>query len=408
MLGSVPLPVFALVGFLVLITPLVVWHELGHFLVGRLFGCKVDRFSIGFGRPIVSWKTRSGMEWWIAWLPLGGYVKFSGDANVASAVPDSSDLAELKREIDATEGPGAYKRYFHFKPVWQRALIVFAGPFMNFVLAVAIYAVIFGAFTRVILPARIFAVMPGTPAAAAGFKPGDLIQKIEGVPIESDRDSQMEISLRSNTPTTFEVLRAGRTVTLTATPRRQRLAGSSFGALDGGFLGIEFRATPADVREVRDPPIEAVAHGVRENWRVLRFTLTYVSRIFTGKESGAAIGGPIGTAAMSGQVVRDAVLETQHQPLAVQLKLVGLRLLQMAALVSVSVGFLNLLPIPVLDGGHLLFYAYEAVARKPLGARVQEAGFRIGLALLAGLMLFATWNDLQKLSVFKNLGGLLS
>src|SRR5262249_13826498 len=143
MLESAPLPVLAVLAFFILVTPLVVLHEFGHFLVARLFGVKVDRFSVGFGRAVLSWKTRSGMEWRLGWIPLGGYVKFAGDANAASAVPDSEDLAELKREIAEVEGPGAFKRYFHFKPVWQRALIVAAGPCMNFVLAIALFAVLF-------------------------------------------------------------------------------------------------------------------------------------------------------------------------------------------------------------------------------------------------------------------------
>jgi regulator of sigma E protease len=406
MLVAVPQWVLALVAFLVLVTPLVVLHEFGHFVVARLCGVKIDRFSVGFGRAILSWKTPSGMEWRLAWIPLGGYVKFAGDAAAASAaVPDSEDLARLKRELDEAEGPGAYRRYFHFKPVWQRALIVVAGPATNLLLAVALFAVMFSAVGVYMAPARVVAVLPGSPAAAAGFRPGDVISRVGGHTVESQDEVLQELRFRANVPTRFTVIRDGRPAELQATPGAAVTADPLTGPQKTGRLGIAWN--PYDVRHVRYSPLRGAHEGARESWRLLRFTLTYIGRVATGRESGAAIGGPIGTAAVSGAAVEYAV-KSAHGHAGLAAINAGKELLQLAAILSVSVGFLNLLPIPVLDGGHLLFYAYEAVARKPLGARVQEAGFRIGLALLAGLMLFATWNDLQKLSLFKNLGGLLS
>ena len=406
MLAAVPEWGLALAAFVVLVTPLVVLHEFGHFVVARLCGVKVDRFSVGFGRAIVSWKTRAGMEWRLAWIPLGGYVKFAGEAAAASAaVPDSEDLARLKRELDEAEGPGAHRRYFHFKPVWQRALIVVAGPATNFLLAIALFAVMFSALGVYMAPARVVAVLPGSPAAAAGFRPGDVITRIGGHSVESQDEVLLELRFRANVPTRFSVIRDGQPVELQATPGAAVTTDPLAGPQKTGRLGIAWN--PYDVRHVLYPPAQGVREGVRQSWRLVRFTLTYIGRVATGRESGAAIGGPIGTAAVSGAAVEYAV-KSAHGHAGLAAINAGKELLQLAAMLSVSVGFLNLLPIPILDGGHLLFYAYEAVARKPLGARVQEAGFRIGLALLAGLMLFATWNDLQKLSLFKNLGGLLS
>jgi regulator of sigma E protease len=408
MLESVPLPVVCLLAYLILVTPLVVFHELGHFVVARLCGVKVDRFSIGFGRALLSWRSRSGMEWRLGWLPLGGYVKFAGDPNSASGVPDVEDLAELKREIIAAEGPGAEKRYFHFKPVWQRALIAVAGPATNFILAIAIFALIYSVIGRPMATPRVERVFSGSPAAAAGLAPGDLILSVAGAKIDSPDQVVQEIALRSGTPTPILVERGGRRLALTVTPVRS-LNEDPRVRMRVGRIGLLVGVVPGPHPLVRDRPDQAVVRGINTSWRLVRYTSTYIGRIFVGQESGSAIGGPIRTAAMSGQLVKDAAHATPGKP-ALQVLNIGFTLLQMAAIVSVSLGFLNLLPIPVLDGGHLLFYAYEAVARKPLGVRVQEAGFRIGLALLAGLMLFATWNDLHPmmLSVFKNLGGLFS
>lgn len=275
MLKSAPMPVLAVLAFFILVTPLVVLHEFGHFLVARLCGVKVDRFSVGFGRAIASWKTRSGMEWRLGWIPLGGYVKFAGDATAASAVPNSEDLAELKREIAAAEGPGAYKRYFHFKPVWQRALIVAAGPFTNFVLAIGLFAILFSAIGIVIAPARVQQVIPGTPAASAGFKAQDLIVQIGDDNIESADEAVQDIRLRSGTATGFVVIRDGRRVELTATPQRVRTVGGGLQPSQYGRLGLQIGG---DAHPVRYAPVKAMREGVRQSWRLLDLTVTYVGR----------------------------------------------------------------------------------------------------------------------------------
>lgn len=391
--------------FLLVLTVIVTIHELGHFWVARAFGVKVERFAIGFGRAIASRTDRHGIEWRLGWMPLGGYVKFAGDMD-ASSVPDSRGLDALKSEINAREGAGAERDYFHFKPVWQRMLIVAAGPFANFVLAITIFAVLFSIVGVELRPARVAQVTPGSPAAEAGFLPGDLITGLNGRPIEDAGEVTRKVSLSSGDAVRFTVERQGREIELIATPERQVMDDPIAGRVTVGRIGLALASSRAEARQVRYNPIEAVGQGFRETGDILGTTLTYLGRIFTGRESGDQLSGPLGIAKASGALTTAAVA-ANPDPLATTINLL-LTLTSFAAILSIGIGFLNLLPIPVLDGGHLVFYAYEAVAKKPVAAAVQEAGYRVGLALLAGLMLFATWNDLQKLNLFQFLGGLAS
>ena len=393
-----------IVPFLLVLTVIVTIHELGHFLVARAFGVKVDRFAIGFGKGL-SRTDRNGIEWRFGWMPLGGYVKFSGDMD-ASSVPDSKGLAALKSEIIAEHGSGAERDYFHFKPVWQRALIVAAGPMANFVLSIFIFTLLFSIVGIELRPARVAEVSAGSPAAAAGFQSGDLITAINGREIQDAGEVTRKVSLSSGDPVRFTVERAGRPVELVATPVRQVSEDPIAGRVSVGRIGLALASVPGEARQVRYNPIQAVGQGVRETGDILGTTMTYLGRIFTGRESGDQLSGPLGIAKASGALTNAAVA-ANPDPVATVLNLL-LTLTSFAAILSIGIGFLNLLPIPVLDGGHLVFYAFEAVAKKPVAAGVQEAGYRVGLALLAGLMLFATWNDLQKLNLFKFLGGLVS
>ncbi|MFY7853927.1 MAG: M50 family metallopeptidase [Brevundimonas sp.] len=405
MLDALTTALTYIVPFLLVLTLIVTIHELGHFWVARAFGVKVDRFAIGFGRAIFSRTDRHGIEWRVGWIPLGGYVKFSGDMD-ASSVPDSRGLDALKSEINAREGTGAERDYFHFKPVWQRMLIVAAGPFANFVLAITIFAVLFSIVGVELRPARVAQVTPGSPAAEAGFLPGDLITGLNGRPIEDAGEVTRKVSLSSGDAVRFTVERQGREIELIATPERQVMDDPIAGRVTVGRIGLALASSRAEVRQIRYNPIEAVGQGFRETGDILGTTLTYLGRIFTGRESGDQLSGPLGIAKASGALTNAAVA-ANPDPLATTINLL-LTLTSFAAILSIGIGFLNLLPIPVLDGGHLVFYAYEAVAKKPVAAAVQEAGYRVGLALLAGLMLFATWNDLQKLNLFQFLGGLAS
>ncbi|WP_421728916.1 M50 family metallopeptidase [Brevundimonas sp.] len=393
------------VPFLLVLTFIVTIHELGHFLIARAFKVKIDRFAVGFGRAIASRTDRHGTEWRLGWMPLGGYVKFSGDLDAAS-VPDKAGLAELRSRVIAENGPGAERDYFHFKPVWQRALITAGGPFANFVLAIAIFSAMYMALGDVVAPPRVTNVTPDSAAAAAGFQPNDLILEANGGVIRSGEDVIRIVTLSSATPVDFVVERAGQRVELVATPVRTVTQDAISGEIKVGRIGLEMGYRRDEVRFVRYNPVEAVGAAVNKTGEVLSTTLHYLGRIFTGRESGDMLNGPLGIAKAAGGISQQAT--AGEAPVSLKAANLGLSLVQLAAILSIGIGFINLMPIPVLDGGHLVFYAYEAVAKKPVAARVQEAGYRVGLALLACLMLFATWNDLQKLSLFKFLGGLVS
>ena len=405
MLNTLGQVLIYVVPFLLVLTAIITIHELGHFLVARAFGVKVDRFAIGFGKPLFSRIDRHGIEWRLGWMPLGGYVKFSGDLD-ASSVPDRRGLDALKGEIVARHGAGAERDYFHFKPVWQRMLIVVAGPLANFVLAIFIFTLLFSLVGVELRPARVAEVLPDSPAAAAGFRAGDLITEINGKPIADAGEVTRKVALSSGDAVRFTVERAGAEVEVIATPERRLEDDPIAGRVNIGRIGLTLASTRAETRHIRYNPVEAVGQGVRETGDVIGTTLNYIGRIFTGRESGDQLSGPLGIAKASGALANAAVA-ANPDPVAIVLNLL-LTLTSFAAILSIGIGFLNLLPIPVLDGGHLVFYAYEAVAKKPVAANVQEAGYRVGLALLAGLMLFATWNDLQKLNLFKFLDGLVS
>ncbi|MHB8530368.1 MAG: M50 family metallopeptidase [Caulobacteraceae bacterium] len=381
------------VPFLAVITLIVTVHELGHFLIARACGVAIDRFSIGFGRALISWRGRAGVEWRIGWLPLGGYVRFAGDDNAAS-VPDQGDLAAMRASIVEREGPGAERRYLHFKPLWQRAAIVAAGPAANFLLSIALFSFVFAAFgVEVSLP-RVESVSPGSAAAAAGFQAGDLLLAADSKRLQSFEDLQLYTQGRAGAAIRFTVERAGRNIVLQATPRAARTPSPFGGSQTIGMLGLAARTGPLE----RVGPARAAALGVRKTWTVAVTTLDYLGRIVTGKVAANQLHSFIGIAHASGAVTQQAV-SLAHDAKVDVVAAVAAVLVQLAAFLSVSVGLLNLFPIPVLDGGHLLFYAYEWIARRPPRASVQAAGYRVGLALLVGLMLFATFNDLRQLRV---------
>ncbi|NJC42252.1 regulator of sigma E protease [Brevundimonas alba] len=403
MTGLLGQALLSLVAFLLVLTFIVTIHELGHFLVARAFGVKIDRFSVGFGNTIVGRVDRRGTEWRIAWLPLGGYVKFSGDLD-ASSVPDQAGLAELRQRVIAEHGPGAERDYFHFKPIWQRALIVAAGPAANFLLSMVLFTLLFSVIGEQVVAPRVAAAVPGSPAAEAGFQPRDLVVGINGKPIADRQDVTRVVLMSAGDPIRFTVDRGGRLLTLTATPVRQIVDDEIAGRVRIARIGLDMQPLRQDFSFRRLNPLEAFGKGVETIGSTVGTTATYIGRIFMGKESGDLLNGPIGIAKAAGGVTQQAVAANPDPGwMAANL---ALTFISFAAIVSIGIGIVNLLPIPVLDGGHLLFYGYEAVARRPVPARVQEVGYRVGLALLAGLMLFATWNDLQKLSLFKFLGGL--
>lgn len=395
----------AVIPFLLVLGLVVTVHELGHFLAAKALGTKIDRFAIGFGRAITSWTDKSGVEWRLGWLPIGGYVRFAGDENAAS-IPDADDLATMRRDL-IEQGRGAeIDRYFHFKPIWQRAIIVAAGPFANFALAIAIFAGLLMSFGEMTLPFRVAAVTPGSAAATAGFQVGDKVVAVNGREMAGFNDVLQLIRVRGGVETKFTVERGGARTELAATPDWQIQDDPVAGKQRVGVLGLRPAQEAADYVRVRYGFFEAVGAGAKRTWDVLETTVYYLGRMISGQVGADQLRGPLGIADVTKNVTK---LGAQGAPdFGSMLAGAGLNLVQLAALISVSIGFMNLLPVPVLDGGHLVFYAYEAVTRRPLAAKVQAAGYRVGLALVLGLMLFATWNDLQRLRVFNLFGGLFS
>jgi len=390
---------------LIIISLIVTFHELGHFTVARLFNTRIERFSVGFGTILLSRKDRNGVEWCLSALPLGGYVKFAGDENVTSMMPSTEDLEASRAAITAREGAAAVKDYFHFKPLWQRFLIILAGPAANFVLAILVFSAITLIIGQTLLPTRIATVQPGSPAAAAGFQPGDLVKRIDGHDVENAADeARILIVLHADTRTVFVVQRGAQELTLYATPKRAVIDPTGKDkTMTGGQLGVYFDVRP---QTRRVGPLEALALGNAETWQALETNLTYVGRIFTGHENGNQIGGIVGMTKATGDMTV-AIAHTET-PLWVKIINVLLNGAQMMAYISIGVGFLNLLPIPVLDGGHLVFYAYQSVVKKPIPAGIQNAAFRIAIVLVLGLMLFAFWNDANHTGLVSFFGGLFS
>lgn len=362
-----------LIPFLFVLTLVVFFHELGHFLVARRCGVRVLVFSIGFGPELFGFNDRHGTRWKLSAIPLGGYVRFFGDENAAS-VPDAAALAAMSEEDR--------RHSFVHQPVGRRAAIVVAGPVANFLLAIAIFAALFMVFGKPSTSPRVDAVQPGSAAQAAGFQPGDLVLTIDGRPIESFPDMQQIVSTSAGETLTFEVDRGGVKVTLKATPTL-RESKDRFGNVHRiGVLGITRSPSPDDTHFQPVGPVKALELGVQRTWFVVERTLSYIGGVVSGREAADQLGGPIRIAQVSGQVATEGLPS----------------LFSLTAVLSVSIGLLNLFPVPLLDGGHLLFYGIEAVRGKPLSERAQEVGFRIGLAIVVMLMIFATYNDLLHLA----------
>jgi len=387
--------------FLVVMMTIVVIHELGHFWAARAFGVAIDRFSIGFGRALFSWRDKAGVEWRIAWAPFGGYVQFAGDENVAS-VPDQNDLQTLRAQIEAREGPGAANKYLVFKPLWQRAIVAAAGPFANFVLASVIITVMLMVVGEGVTAPRVGFVLPGSPAAKAGFMPGDVVERAAGERIDSFEDLAQTIQTRANVPVEILIKRGTGETTLTATPAATAEHSSELGTQVVGTIGVG--PAPGAQSYKRYGPIEAIEGGLVRPWEMTKGTFYVLGRMVRGQMPFDMLGGPLRTAQLSHAIAKagyDAGPTLRDRAFGVTVQM-----LSVIAFISVNVGIFNLLPIPVLDGGHLAFYAYEAVARRPLDTAVQAVSYRVGLALLIGLMLFATTNDLRHNGVFHFLGGL--
>lgn len=357
--------------FLLVLGPLVLVHELGHYLVGRWFGVKADAFSIGFGKELAGWTDKRGTRWKLSALPLGGYVQFAGDMNPASA-PDS----EASERLSASERA----QTFHAKPLWQRSLIVLAGPMVNLLAAVFIFAAFNFAYGKLVAEPVVAGLTDNSPAATAGLKIGDRIVEMDGDTITSFDEVTERIVPYPGRTVAVVVQRGGERIAVNM-PIALHVEKDSFGnEARIGRIGIKTNLVK------REPvgPVEAVTLGVQQSFGIMRMMVTGISQIFTGERSVKELGGPIKIAKYSGE----------------QFSLGWSAFVYFGALISINLAFINLLPIPGLDGGHLAFYAAEAVRRKPLGLRSQEWALRTGLAFVLALMLFVTVVDIATLPFF--------
>ncbi|MBW4330897.1 RIP metalloprotease RseP [Stakelama sp. CBK3Z-3] len=366
-----------LVAFALVLGPLVFLHELGHYVAGRAFGVKADAFSIGFGREIAGFTDRRGTRWKFGWLPLGGYVRFSGDMNPAGQ-PDAEWLAMPADERART---------FQSKPVWQRAIIVAAGPVTNFLIAIVIFAGLATLYGVNKTPSVVGVVAPQSPAAEAGLRPGDRITAMGGRPMTTFTDLAEYTTLRPGETVSLWVQRGGgdlkRKVTLSTLVERDRF-GNEYRR---GQLGIG----PGTPVYKRVNIVQAPVEGVRMVGSTLRSMIDGLGQIITGRRPVDELGGPIRIAGLAGQ----------------QLAMGPVELVFFIALISINLGFINLLPVPMLDGGHLFFYAVEAVRRRPVGPQVMEWAFRGGLAVLLALFVFVTFNDLGAFGLWHGIAGLI-
>lgn len=356
--------------FLLVLTLLVFVHEMGHYLVGRWSGIRILAFSIGFGPELVGWTDRHGTRWKLAAIPLGGYVKFYGDEDAAS-VPDYKRLEALAPEERSQTFLGA--------KLWKRAATVAAGPIANFILAIAIFAVLFSVYGRQVADPVVARVNENSAAAQAGVVPGDRLISIDNTPVVTFDDVRRYVSVRPEMPISIRIERNGAMLDLSMVPQRTELTDQFGNKMEIGVIGILTDQEAGNFRTVNYGPIEAVGQGVLQSWHVITGTFDYLSNVVTGRMKADQIGGPIRVAKVSGQMA------TLGIPF----------LLNIAAILSVSIGLLNLMPVPVLDGGHLMFYAVEALRGRPVGPAAQDVAYRIGFAMVLMLMVFATWNDIS-------------
>ena len=362
--------------FIILILVVVFIHEYGHYYFAKKYGVGVTDFSIGFGKEIFGWNDNSGTRWKICWLPLGGYVKFFGDRNVFS----QSDHAEIFKKYNEEDR----KKLFILKPLYQRAIIVAAGPIANFILAAFIFIFIYMFVGKDFTPAVINDVQVEAPAAEAGLKKNDIILEIDGSNVKSILDVSKLITMSSSEFIELKVLRLEQELIFKIKPNIINTEDNLGNKINKRVIGIKLGAVNNEVNHVKLGPASAIYHSINEVYFVTSSTLKYLGSMLFGNADTSQLGGPIRIAKISGQVAQFGIIP----------------FLSMMAYISISLGLINLFPIPLLDGGHLMFYAFEKVLGKPLSQKTQEGFFRIGMFLLLSLMFFATFNDLKDLGLF--------
>ena len=356
--------------FLIVLTVLVFVHEFGHYAIARWNGVRIDVFSIGFGPELFGWWDSAGTRWKFSTIPLGGYVKMFGDSDASSGqpLPGLGRLAQGERNVS-----------FHYKRLGQRAAIVAAGPAANFAFAIVVLTVLFMTFGQPYTPAEVGQVQPGSAAEQGGIRAGDVILSIDGQAVARFEDVQQAVRMNPGVAMAIAVRREAKTLTLQVTPARTEVTDRFGNRYEIGLLGI----ARSGMEYIKRDPVTALYQAVGETWNLSASTLQAMWQMVKGTRTTDELGGPLRIAQMSGEVARGGIAPV----------------LTFMALLSVSLGLINLFPVPILDGGHLLFYAAEAIRGRPLGQKAQEYGFRIGLALVLTLMVFTTWNDLVHIGI---------
>ena len=366
-----------LIPFIILILIVVFVHEYGHYYFAKKYGVGVTDFSIGFGQEIFGWNDRSGTRWKICWIPLGGYVKFFGDRNVFSQA-DQEKIIQKYNEEDR-------EKLFVLKPLYQRVLIVFGGPLANFILALVIFFSIYTFIGKDFTPAVINEVQKDSPAMIGGLKQNDIILGIDGNEVKSIMDVSKYITMSTDEIIDFKVKRSYDEIILKIKPNIVPGEDNLGNKINKRMVGIKLGAYNNEINHVKLGPAQAIYHAAHEVYYVSISSLKYIGGMILGKADTSQLGGPIRIAKISGQVAEFGVLA----------------FISMMAYISISLGLVNLFPIPMLDGGHLMFYAFEKVLGRPLSQKTQEGFFRIGMFLLLTLMFFTTFNDLKDLGLFK-------
>jgi regulator of sigma E protease len=362
--------------FIVLILVVVFIHEYGHYYFAKRYGVGVTDFSIGFGKELIGWNDKSGTRWKICWIPLGGYVKFFGDRNVFS----QADQEELLKKYNKED----QEKLFVTKPLYQRSLIVAGGPIANFVLAILIFLFIYMFAGKDFTPAVIDEVQKDSPAEVAGMQKNDVILEIDNNKVESILDVSKLILMSTSEIVDFKISRYDQEVLLKVKPKIVAGVDNLGNKINKRIVGIKLSPYNNEINHKRLGPANALIESVKEVYFVTTSSLKYMGSMLTGSGDSSQLGGPIRIAKISGQVAEFGILP----------------FISMMAYISISLGLINLFPIPLLDGGHLMFYAFEKVLGKPLSQKTQEGFFRIGMFLLLTLMFFATFNDLKDLGLF--------
>ena len=366
-----------IVPFIILILVVVFIHEYGHYYFAKKYGVGVTDFSIGFGKEIFGWNDKSGTRWKICWIPLGGYVKFFGDRNVYSQA-DHQEILEKYSEEDQ-------QKLFTLKPLYQRALIVFGGPLANFILALVIFFSIYTFIGKDFTPAVINEVQKDSPAMVGGLKQDDIILEIDGNEVKSIMDVSKYITMSTDDFIDFKVKRSYDELILKVKPVMVLSEDNLGNQLNKRMVGIKLGAYNDEINHVKLGPAQAIYHAAHEVYYVSISSLKYIGGMIAGKADTSQLGGPIRIAKISGQVADVGILA----------------FISMMAYISISLGLINLFPIPMLDGGHLMFYGFEKILGRPLSQKTQEGFFRIGMFLLLSLMFFTTFNDLKDLGLFR-------